>query len=122
MELHVIVHEHCIWDECEILHRNRRDLGRIPSILEEIQRIKREEVWTEVLGFDDLHHVRYCLRDVEKVSLSGAYGEMCVRNHGIALQRRGVAIEFHEKAILFAQKDLLRALPAVDFCYDDMEM
>ena len=113
MVLYVLVHEHCIWEEYVHLLQQGRSLGRIPSILQELQRIRIHEPFVEVRG--DPHKVLYSLQD--KVLVCGAYGEMCVRNHVLALHAMGQVVDYHDKGILFAQRDLLLPLPAVDFCY-----
>ena len=114
--LYVIVHEHYIRDQLDVLRARNGELGRIPSILDEITRIKKEERWVEVAGTENPFTVRYPLDGVKSALVCGAYGEMSVRDHGKALQNRGVSVEYHDAGILFARRDLLMDLPRVDMC------
>ncbi len=108
MVIYALVHEHCVWNEYENLVRKGRSLGRIPAILQELERIRAQESWFEI---KDPSKVLYAPK--EQVLVCGAYAEMCVERQVRALRSWGVSCQIYEAGTLFAVRDLRLNLPSI---------
>ncbi len=96
--LYVIVHQEVIWDEQRRLLAEEKGLGRIPSILVELCRIRLFERYVEIE--DNPSHIFYPLE--EHILVCGGYGELCVAEHILALKQRGVLAHCYRPATLFS--------------------
>jgi len=118
-DLYAIVHEPFIHKELESLRKQGAGLGRLPEIIKELDRIKREEKWVAINPSQRPSNISYATED-KRILVCGAYGELCVRAHAEALEERGVPVGYHDPGILFGFKDIFLESFFIDINLHDL--
>ncbi len=103
-KLFVLVHPEFIFLEYRLQKRFDNSRG-ILMMLQELARIRAEEHFVEIPA--RVHPCTLAYSPREEMYVCGAYGDLCVEDHRLLLEKFGFAPKIHFSATLFTRDSFL---------------